>query len=238
MNFNFIKSKFTFAYIRLLNVRHFYFSRLLKSGYQIFIPASTYAPWHLDSEFNKTFNGVKSNSLINYYLAWDLWKLAEQSDKIEGDIIEVGVWRGSSTILMAKKMELIGSTKQILSCDTFEGVVKADTSLEMVRNFIENKFNLKNVTLIKGIFPDDALDNPIIDRKYALCHIDVDTYESCRGVVDWIWDKLSIGGIIVFNDYGFPNTKGVTDYVNSFRSDPSKIVIHNLNGHGIIIKIK
>jgi len=53
-----------------------------------------------------------------------------------------------------------------------------------------------------------------------------------------LWDRMSVGGVIVFNDYGFPLTKGITLLVNEYLQRPDAVRIHNLNGHGIIVKIK
>jgi O-methyltransferase len=49
---------------------------------------------------------------------------------------------------------------------------------------------------------------------------------------------MVIGGIIVFDDYGFSGCGGITKYVNEERNKNDRLIIHNLNGHGIIIKIK
>jgi O-methyltransferase len=251
MKIPYIVSQLSFAFTRVLHLVSFGFSRLLGISYQIVIPASTYAPWHKDKEFLKVFRVAKKNSLLNFYQGWELWKLAEQADKVEGDVIEVGVWRGSSTIMMASKLQRLNSKKHVYACDTFEGVVKSDskfdnfyedgehkdTSFEFVDDLVKNTHGLKNVTLLKGIFPDDT-QHLIADKKFSLCHIDVDTYVSGKEVMNWVWDRLSVGGMVVFNDYGFPMTKGITHLVNEYRKEDDKYVINNLNGHGIVVKIK
>jgi len=250
MNIKYIFSQSTFAFIRLMNIPFFYFSKLFGLSYQIFIPASTYAPWQKDFDFLKLFKKAKKNSLVNFYQGFELWKLIEQIEKIEGDVLEVGVWRGSTSIIMASKLQAMNSKKHLYACDTFEGVVKSsskydnfykngehrNTSYDFVKNLIRKKFNLNNITLLKGIFPEDT-QHLINDRKFSFCHVDVDTYNSAKEVVNWIWDKLSIGGIIIFNDYGFPITKGITKLVNEYRKESDKLVIHNLNGNGIVVKI-
>ncbi len=250
MTVKYALSQCTFASIRLMNMPFFLASKLLKLSYQIFIPASTYAPWHKDVEFKKLFKQAKKNSLVNFYQGYELWQLVEQVEKIPGDILEVGVWRGSTSIIMASKLIQINSSKHLYACDTFEGVVKSDsefdnfyrdgehsnTSHRLVNQLILGNFNLENVTLLKGIFPEDT-GHIIDDKSFSFCHIDVDTYNSAKEVVDWIWGRLNIGGIIVFNDYGFPMTQGITALVNSYKSDMDKIVIHNYNGNGIVIKV-
>jgi O-methyltransferase len=64
----------------------------------------------------------------------------------------------------------------------------------------------------------------------------VDVYDSAKDIVEWIFPKLTIGGIIVFDDYGFHFCTGVTRLVEEYRNHPDKIIIHNLNGHALLIK--
>ncbi|MCW3466406.1 TylF/MycF family methyltransferase [Chitinophaga nivalis] len=243
-------SSITFIIIRLLEYPFYLLSRLWGSSYQLIIPANTYAPWLRDYRFNKVFRRVKKNSLVNKYQAWELWKAVEQAEKIPGDILEVGVWRGSTSIIMAEKLRENRSLKVIYACDTFEGVVKAgdkydnyykggehsDTSREMVEGFIKAA-RIYNVQLLEGVFPDDTAEL-LIHKSFCLCHIDVDAYASAKSILEWVWPRITVGGTIFFNDYGFPLTQGIAQLVNEQYSLPDRIVLHNLNGNGIIIKIK
>jgi O-methyltransferase len=52
-----------------------------------------------------------------------------------------------------------------------------------------------------------------------------------------IWDKMILGGIIVFDDFGFRECEGVTKYVEEQMMIRDRLVIHNLNGHAIILKL-
>jgi len=97
------------------------------------------------------------------------------------------------------------------------------------------KVNVKNAHILKGIFPDDFPEVQI--DKLKLCHIDVDTYQSAKDIFDYAWPKMQVGGVVVFDDYGFWTCEGVTKYFNALDlADGRKI--HNLNGHGMIIKCK
>ena len=49
---------------------------------------------------------------------------------------------------------------------------------------------------------------------------------------------MIIGGVIVFDDYGFHYCDGVTNYVNEQKNKSDRIVVHNLNGHAVIIKVR
>jgi O-methyltransferase len=44
-------------------------------------------------------------------------------------------------------------------------------------------------------------------------------------------------GIVVFDDYGFFGCEGVTAFVDrELRGQPRQIVLHNLNGHAVVVK--
>ena len=90
---------------------------------------------------------------------------------------------------------------------------------------------------LKGIFPEDTSNQIPPDAQFKLCHIDVDVYLSAKDVQEWIWDKLIVGGIVVFDDYGFGSTNGITNFLNEQRKLADRTIIHNLNGHAVIIKL-
>ena len=89
--------------------------------------------------------------------------------------------------------------------------------------------------LLQGIFPDDTAA-AIAAERFRLCHCDVDVYRSAKDVFDWVWPRLASGGVVVFDDYGFPACPGVTKFVDEQRLLDDRLVLHNLNGHGIVVK--
>lgn len=218
--------------------------------YENVLPSAGYAPWRSDIDFIETFSLVQSNTLVDKYRCYELWELVEQTAKLEGCIIEVGVWRGGTGALMAKRAKLQNIDATVYLCDTFSGVVKAgekdasykggehsDTSVDEVLSLTQDRLKLDNVELLSGIFPEDTARD-IKEDKVRLCHIDVDVYKSSEDVMAWVWDRLVVGGMVVYDDYGFLCCTGVTRHVNEQKHLDDRIVIHNLNGHAVVIKIK
>jgi O-methyltransferase len=218
--------------------------------YEAVTPQATYAPWNGDPLFEYTFDLIKAYTLVDVLRCWELWTLVEQSTKLEGDIIEIGVWRGGTGSLMAKKAELCGIQNLIYLCDTFTGVVKAgsndtcynggehaDTSRQFVERLVEDVMKLSNVVVLEGIFPEESgayLESR--DARFRLCHIDVDVYQSAKDILNWVWRRMVVGGIVVYDDYGFETCKGITRFVNEQIGIKDRLVLHNLNGHAIVIK--
>jgi O-methyltransferase len=219
--------------------------------YERVAPVATYAPWNSDDLFLSTYEEVKNRTLVDLYRCWELWTLVEQSAKLNGDIIEIGVWRGGTGAIMAKKAALCGIDGLVYLADTFRGVVKAgshdtiykggehaDTSRQDVEALIHSQLKLTNVRILEGIFPDETaclIEGK--DHRFRLCHIDVDVYESAKNILDWIWDAIVVGGIVVYDDYGFDGCQGITRFVNEQAAAKDRLVLHNLNGHAIVVKM-
>lgn len=218
--------------------------------YERISPPATFAPWNMDAAFQKTYNAVKDNTFVDIYRCYELWTLVEQSSKASaGALIEIGTWRGGSGAIIASQAENLGITEPVYLCDTFSGVVKAsahdvtfykggehaDTSAEIVERLVSKQLGLTNTVILKGVFPDETA-HKITSEKFRFCHIDVDTYQSAKDIVDWIWKKMSLFGIIVFDDYGFKYCEGITTYVEELRHQPNSLLINSLSGHAILIK--
>lgn len=212
-------------------------------------PQAVYAPWRGDQAFLKVYEAISANTHVDIYRCWELWDLIGQIDHLPpGDILEVGVWRGGSGALMAKRCQFLANTGSVFLCDTFGGVVKAsskdtayvggehaDTSRALVESLLSS-MQIKCAKVLEGIFPDDTAAT-IEDRSFRLCHIDVDVHESARETFEWVWPRLVPGGIVVFDDYGFYSCGGVTRLVNAMRGQPDRLVFHNLNGHALVVKV-
>ncbi len=215
--------------------------------YSVIVPGAKYSPWLNHDVFVAAHMAIKANTIVDVYRCYELWKLVEQCARLGGDILEVGVWRGGTGCLMALKSKLMGSHSRVFLCDTFSGVVKAgemdstysggehdNTSVDIVVKAKE-ALALDNVEILVGVFPDETAGR-VGDAVFSLCHIDVDVYDSARDVLEWVWPRLQVGGAVVFDDYGFVETDGVTRLVNELTGVPSALIIHNLNGHAVMVK--
>jgi O-methyltransferase len=209
---------------------------------------ATYSPWLDDQEFIRLHRIVKEYTMVDLLRIYELWQLVAETKYVPGSLIEVGVWRGGAGTLMASRAAMMGIDAPVYLCDTFTGVVKvtekdnfyhggehADTSVGIVESLIQ-KLNLSNVRILEGVFPDESAERIPVGEKFRFCHIDVDVYQSAKDIQDWIWEKMSAGGIIVYDDYGSDLCRGITELVNDQRASNDRIVVHNVNGHGIIIK--
>lgn len=222
--------------------------RYRRSSYEFVLPAATYAPWNSDAAFREAYGKIAPYTLVDRYRCFELWNLVRQTSHLDGAVLEVGVWRGGTGALLAEASRLVGSTSPVYLCDTFSGVVKAgardgfysggehaDTSLRIVEALVRDTLGLSSVTILSGVFPDETGER-IAGCRFRLCHIDVDVYESARGIFEWVWPRLVPGGVVVYDDYGFAWCKGITRHVEEVCRGDDRLFLHNLNGHAILVK--
>tara|TARA_B100000953_G_C17970732_1_gene406036 strand:+ start:133 stop:1005 length:873 start_codon:yes stop_codon:yes gene_type:complete len=145
--------------------------------------------------------------------------LIRKTEEINGDIIELGVASGGTTVMMAHFLKQINSKRKIYAYDTFEGYpyedkfsVNADDeskklkgddsfSLDFVRNKIK-KFNMHDkITLVKGPF-EDTLHLEATPKQFSFIFSDSGLYDSTKFSLDFVWVRLSKNGIILFDQYG------------------------------------
>jgi len=103
----------------------------------------------------------KDGLALGHYL-----QFIKATENIDGDILELGTYKGVSTVLFSKFLDLIGSKKKIYTCDVFTGLpyddkfstsknVKGefgDTDLEFVKSQFK-KFNVTDrIEIIPGLF--------------------------------------------------------------------------------------
>ncbi len=234
-----------------LDIFEFNFAGAKENPYEKIVPLATYAPWREDEEFISILEKVKNNTLVDIYRLYSLWISCKETAKCQkGDIAEIGVWRGGSGALLCHGMKRFQQLKsgKVYLCDTFQGVPKAgtqdtcyaggehaDTNLEIVEELLRN-CKVENVEIVTGIFPNDCYDK-FSNKIFRLVHIDVDVYESAKDVFNFVWSKMVSGGMVIFDDYGFATTVGVTKLCNELENKvkDGRCIFH-LNGQAIFVK--
>ena len=153
-------------------------------------------------------------------------------DRIPGDFIETGVWRGGACIYMrALLMAYDVTDRRVWVADSFAGLpppnperYPADSgsnlhkigliavSLEEVKkNFTKYNMLDEQVVFLNGWFKDTLPHAPI--EKLAILRLDGDMYESTIQALDSLYPKLSPGGFVIIDDYILiPCRKAVDDF--------------------------
>jgi O-methyltransferase len=234
---------------RLRWVQRDYHARLhgMEFSYQSIIRNQAYAPWMTDTDFHAVYDRVRGHTMVGVERCYELWDLMHNPGAASGAVVEVGVWRGGTAAILAAALARTRPAETIYLCDTFRGVAKAghndslyrggehaDTSVASVTELLRS-LSLDNAVLLAGVFPEQTASQ-IPPGPISLCHIDVDVYESAKDTVEWVEERLQPGGMLVFDDYGFPSCIGVTFFVNEIKATGRWTAIYNLNGHAVLIK--
>ena len=96
----------------------------------------------------------------------------------------------------------------------------------------------QNVIILEGIFPDDTGCLITEEEKFSLCHIDVDVYQSAHDILEWIWPRMVLGGIVLYEDYGHGVCPGIRTHVEEHCSDEDKVIFVSPSNHAIMVKLK
>lgn len=165
--------------------------------------------------------------LLSYYKnRWDaIDKTADYlvGAEIPGEYCEFGVFQGRTFSYAAKLLAPLFPKMNFIALDSFEGLPKpvgVDAFNNYSSGFYEGQFtcsaedficNLKNsnidvnrVKLIKGWFSESLVSNSIEVRnidKVAVAWIDCDLYESTIPILDFLTPRLSVGSILLFDDW-------------------------------------
>jgi O-methyltransferase len=134
-----------------------------------------------------------------------------------GDVVECGTYNGGSAAVLARVACRSPLNRHIWLLDSFAGMPPAGSrdgpaaaayaglccgSLESVRTVLR-KVSVPDhaVTAVPGWFQDTLPKFPV--SKIALLHIDADWYDSVFICLDQLFDRVSPGGFIVLDDFGY-----------------------------------
>lgn len=95
-----------------------------------------------------------------------------------------------------------------------------------------SRFN--NVNFYKGWIPDRFAE--VADRQFSFLHIDVDLYEPTRDSIAFFYPRMTAGGVIVCDDYGFATCSGATKAIDEYLQDKPEKMVMLSDGGGFLIK--
>ena len=169
--------------------------------------------WHKDNEALDAYLGLPNRENKKKRVPerkYVLYSIAKSVSRVSGDIVECGVSRGHSSYLMLKANSK--NLKVFYGFDSFEGLSEPGDSDKITNNFSykwkKNDLSTpisvaeKNLSqfpqrfkLFKGWIPDKF--HEVSDKKFCLVHIDVDLYQPTLDSLNFFWDKLNKGGVLV-----------------------------------------
>jgi len=180
-------------------------------------------------DFNKQFeyeNSFYLTAPVNRFSKFATHlELFRKVSHIPGDIVECGVFKGTSLSRFVKFRSLFDnlSSKKIIAFDIFGEFPEAqyENDKKKREKFIREAGNKSigkdemisifkkldlyhNIELVEGnildTVPEYKTENPHL--KISLLHIDVDLYEPTKAVLEEFYPLMVKGGIVILDDYG------------------------------------
>jgi predicted O-methyltransferase YrrM len=184
----------------------------------------------LDAEFVDAYERVLPYTMTSPERMFALWQGVRHVERraVPGAFVECGVWRGGSSMLMAHALP--APRRELWLYDTFSGMpapteqdvdftgrsaeeqlrdsggdrdnlALAYASLEEVQsNMARTGHPADRVHYVPGFVEDTIPERA--PARIALLRLDTDWESSTRHELEHLWPRLSVGGVLVIDDYG------------------------------------
>jgi len=197
-----------------------------------------------DREFLKTYELlVGKNDYHSLDRKYALAELLKLTDHVAGDTAECGVFEGASSYLICSHTAASGKKHHVF--DSFEGLSQPreqdgsywkrgalSAAEEKVRTTLR-KFDF--VRYYKGWIPQRFTD--VSEIEFSFVHVDVDLYQPTFDSLDFFYDRLASGAILLCDDYGFITCPGARLAMDTFFSVKKEKVICLPTGQAFIQKL-
>ncbi len=218
------------------SLERFVVSSARKFGLEISRVSSvgTKLPVEATAQDAKLIASLKPFTMTSGERLWSLLNAVRHvvENRIPGDFVECGVWRGGSVMAMVQELSSLGvSDRQIWLYDTFSGMtaptaedieagsgVTAETMLD--QTVVGDGDNVWCVAGLPDVqanvfstgYPKDKFNfvegdvaqtlRGTFPDRISLLRLDTDWYESTRMELEVLYPRLSVGGVCIFDDYG------------------------------------
>ena len=186
-------------------------------------------------EFENGFHFFSDISRIGKLLSQ--YELYKKIISVPGDLVELGVYKGCSAIRLATFRDLVETQlkRKIYLFDAFGEFPRQNSSLETDLKYVDrfekqggdglSTDDISSIFLHKNIQNIDCIKGDVFDTlptflssnrhiRFSYVHLDLDVYEPTKLCLNLLWEHMSPGGIIVFDDYnGF---EGATLAIEEF----------------------
>jgi hypothetical protein len=207
---------------------------------------------NLEPEFQALYENCRQYTMTSWERLYALYKSVRYvvENKIPGDLVECGVWRGGSMKLAAHVLLSLGATDRTLFLyDTFEGMTQPDPSVdkdlsgnnaindwseaqrrgvkwayspldEVRETMAQVGYPMARIRLIKG--PVEQTIPDTVPNKIALLRLDTDWYASTRHEMEHLYPLVSPEGVLILDDYGHYQgaARAVDEYFANQASKP------------------
>jgi O-methyltransferase len=179
-----------------------------------------------------------------------LWA-ATQAARLPGDFVECGVDTGMISTAVCEWLDFNRLDKDFWLFDTYEGIPDAQMT-DAERDGIGGWHNRQSYTecfaeasagfapwprcrLVRGIVPASLEAFPR-DRRVAYLSIDMNIVLPEIAAIEFFWDRLTPGGIVLLDDYGWATHAAQRTAFDAFARAHDAMILSVPTGQGIMIR--
>ncbi len=170
-----------------------------------------------------------------------------KNNKLEGDFVECGVWKGGNLVLFKLLGKFYDLNKNIYAYDTYEGMTAPEdmdvtydgvsakilmnnsekkegkkdihcfSGIDRVKKNILEYSDLNNIEFIIGKVEKTLLLEKNLPKKISILRLDTDFYSSTKIELEVLYPRLVSGGVLIIDDYGY--WKGAKKAVDEYLGD-------------------
>lgn len=205
-----------------------------------------------DDYFLKAYSaGEATNSWCGANIHWRVYIacwLAERATHINGDFIECGVNRGGISRSILSYLGNGFKDRCFYLLDTYCGIpssILSEHELQhdkVFKNYYTECYEavretfkqFPEVVIIRGLVPDSF--RYVDSNNFSFVHIDMNNAKSEISAAEYLWPRLSTGGYMLLDDYGWEICIEQRLAFNKFAKKHGMTVLALPTGQGLLIK--
>ena len=182
----------------------------------------------ISKEEQEILKNISEYALSSQVNQWSIIQSLKyiKSKNLEGSIVECGIYKGGTLLLIIKILKNLGLKKSLYGYDTFEegfdklsehdvdikgkvvGELKFEDNFFPTKDEVVNilkKFGVNNENmpiLIKGKTQDTLQKSENVPEKISFLRLDTDIYEPTINQLEVLFPKLCSRGVLHIDDYG------------------------------------
>ena len=195
-----------------------------------------------DSRFISAVQGAQPKPM-ELAIAWRTHTLcwaAQSCLGLEGDYVECGTYEGYSMDVVLRYLDGLPGRRCWLydlfdpSGNSGEGKRLPEHSPALYQKVKERFQPWKNVTVTQGKVPDVL--HRAMPERIAFLHIDMNNPEAELGAMELLFDRLAVGGMVIFDDYGWTGYRDQKRAADGFAARQGLSVLELPTGQGLMLK--
>jgi O-methyltransferase len=214
-----------------------------------------------DPALQQAISEARSSTGANQYASPDgiTWRFntlvwaARQALGVSGDFVECGVYEGDMSWVLTEMLDLAAAGRRLHLFDTFSGFSPSYSSeadypdapqffaiadraykRPQIYEHVQRRFASKPyVTIHKGVVPETLSEAPNV---ISFLHLDMNSPGPERAALMVLYDRISPGGLIVFDDYGWSLFRKQKETVDEFIGGKGHTILELPTGQGLAVK--